>query len=105
MPSIGRLFVEIGGDKSNLDKSLRDALSAAKNAGLEVKRSGQAFISSFNNALNPTTKLTEKVKLLQKAGKTNAQIYSVMGGQINAAHENGEGKYSACFVGPKESSG
>jgi hypothetical protein len=38
MPTIGRLFYEIGGDTDRLQADLRKAVDMAKNAGLDVKR-------------------------------------------------------------------
>jgi len=85
MPVIGRLFYEIGGDTDRLQADLRKAVDLAKNAGLDVKRAGQSFLASFNEALNPTGLLTEKLKLLEAAGKSSGEIMAVMGGQIKSA--------------------
>jgi hypothetical protein len=87
MPTIGRLFYEIGGDTDRLQTDLRQAVEMAKNAGLDVKRAGQSFLASFNEALNPTGLLTEKLKLLEAAGKSSGDIIAVMGGQIRSAAE------------------
>jgi len=87
MPTIGRLFYEIGGDTDRLQADLRQAVEMAKNAGLDVKRAGQSFLASFNEALNPTGILTEKLKLLEAAGKSSGDIIAVMGGQIKSAAE------------------
>ena len=87
MPTIGRLFYEIGGDTDRLQADLRQAVEMAKNAGLDVKRAGQSFLASFNEALNPTGLLTEKLKLLEAAGKSSGDIIAVMGGQIKSAAE------------------
>lgn len=85
MPTVGRLFYEIGGDTDRLQADLRKAVEMAKTAGLDVKRAGQSFLASFNEALNPTGLLTEKLKLLEAAGKSNSEIMAVMGGQIKSA--------------------
>src|SRR5512139_540077 len=87
MPVIGRLFYEIGGDTDRLQADLRKAVDLAKNAGLDVKRAGQSFLASFNEALNPTGVLTEKLKLLEAAGKSSGEIMAVMGSQIKSAAE------------------
>ena len=87
MPTIGRLFYEIGGDTDRLQADLRKAVDMAKNAGLDVKRAGQSFLPSFNEALNPTGLLTEKLRLLEAAGKSSGDIMAVMGGQIRSAAE------------------
>jgi hypothetical protein len=87
MPTIGRLFYEISGSTDRLQADLRKAVDMAKDAGLDVKRAGQSFLASFNEALNPTGLLTEKLKLLEAAGKSNSEIMAVMGNQIKAAAE------------------
>jgi hypothetical protein len=94
MPSIGRLFFEIGGDKSKLDQSLREAVETAKSTGIEVTRSGQSIIAAFNQALNPTKRLGEEIKLLEATGKSSTEIWKVYGDRMNdaaeAARRNGQ---------------
>jgi microcompartment protein CcmL/EutN len=82
---VGRLFFEISGDSSKLQYSLREAIATAKDAGVQITRAGQSFISMFDEALNPAKKLTEQIQLLEAAGKKQADIMKVMGGQIEAA--------------------
>src|SRR5512135_160782 len=84
MPTIGRLFVEIGGDTKQLNTALQQAVDAAKAAGIDVTKSGRSFINSFQDALNPTIALRQQIELLQKAGYDNAQIMSVMGDRIRS---------------------
>ena len=101
MPSIGRLFFEIGEDKSKLDQTLREAVETAKSAGVEVTRAGQSIISSFNQALNPTQRLGQEIKLLEAAGKSNAHIWKVYGDRMNeaadAAKLNGQAVVEKCL--------
>jgi TP901 family phage tail tape measure protein len=85
MSPIGRLFFEISGDSSKLNASLREAIATAKDAGVQITRAGQSFVSKFDEALNPTKKLTEQIQLLEAAGKKQADIMKVMGGQIETA--------------------
>jgi hypothetical protein len=85
MSPSGRLFFEIGGDSSKLNASLRETIDAAKDAGVQITRAGQSFISKFDEALNPTKKLTEQIQLLESAGKKQADFMKVMGGQIESA--------------------
>lgn len=87
MPAISRLFFEIGGDKSKLDQSLREAVESAKAAGLEVTRSGQSIIAAFNQALNPTKRLGEEIKLLEAAGRSSSDIWKVYGDRMTSAAE------------------
>jgi phage-related minor tail protein len=82
---IGRLFFEISGDSSKLNASLREAIATAKDAGVQITRAGQSFISKFDEALNPTKKLTEQIQLLEATGKKQSDIMKVMGGQIESA--------------------
>jgi hypothetical protein len=95
MPVIGRLFYEIGGDTDRLQADLRKAVDMAKDAGLDIKRAGQSFLASFNEALNPTGLLTEKLRLLEAAGKSNSEIMAVMGNQIKAAAETAKANSQA----------
>src|SRR5512136_225305 len=53
---IGRLFFEISGDSSKLNQELQKAIATAKDAGVQITRAGQSFISKFDEALNPTKK-------------------------------------------------
>jgi phage-related minor tail protein len=85
MSPVGRLFFEISGDSSKLNQELQKAIATAKDAGVQVTRAGQSFISKFDEALNPTKRLAEQIDLLQKAGKSNADIMHVMGDQIRSA--------------------
>ncbi len=84
MPTIGRLFVEIGGDTKQLNAALQQAIDSATAAGLKVSNAGKSFINSFNDALNPTIALRQQIDLLQAAGKSNGEIMSVMGDRIRA---------------------
>ena len=95
MPTIGRLFYEIGGDTDRLQADLRQAVDMAKTAGLDVKRAGQSFLASFNEALNPTGLLTEKLKLLEAAGKSSGEIMAVMGSQIKTAADTAKANSQA----------
>jgi hypothetical protein len=81
---IGRLFFEIAGDSSKLNASLREAIATAKEAGVQITHAGQAFISKFDEAVNPTQKLTEQIQILEAAGKKQADIMKVMSGQIQS---------------------
>jgi hypothetical protein len=83
--AISRLFFEISGDSSKLNQELKKAVDAAKSAGVEVTRAGQAFISKFDEALNPTKRLAEQIDLLQKSGKSNSDIWRVMSDEIGRA--------------------
>lgn len=87
MPSVGRLFFEIGGDKSKLDQTLREAVEAARSAGVEVTRSGQSIISAFNQGLNPTKRLGEEIRLLESTGKSSSEIWAVYGRRMTDAAE------------------
>ena len=82
---IGRLFFEIGGDTSRLNASLQEAVRIAQDAGVKVTRAGQSIIAAFDDALNPTKKLTEQVKLLEAAGKSASDIWQVMGDRMKTA--------------------
>jgi phage-related minor tail protein len=85
MSPVGRLFFEIIGDSSKLNQEFQKAIATAKDAGVQITRAGQSFISKFDEALNPTKKLTEQIQLLESAGKKQADIMKVMGGQIESA--------------------
>jgi hypothetical protein len=82
---IGRLFFEISGDTSRLNTSLQEAVRIAQDAGVKVTRAGQSIISAFDDALNPTKKLAEQVKLLEAAGKSSSDIWQVMGDRMKSA--------------------
>lgn len=82
---VSRLFVEIGQNVDRLNASLRQATETAAAAGVRFTAAGQAAISRFDEALNPTKKLAEQLELLGKAGKTDAEIMAVMGKQLSAA--------------------
>jgi phage-related minor tail protein len=83
--AISRLFFEIGGDSSRLNSALREAVKTAEEAGIKITRAGQAFVSKFDEALNPTKRLAEQIKVLEAAGKSEADIMKVMGDQIAEA--------------------
>lgn len=83
--AVSRLFVEIGGDTSKLNASLREAIATAQDAGVKITRAGQSFISAFDHALNPTKALEEQIKLLQVAGKSTGDIMAVMGEKLKTA--------------------
>jgi hypothetical protein len=65
--AISRLFFEMSGDSSKLNRELQKATATAKDAGVQMTRAGQALITKFDEALNPTKKLTEQVQLLEAA--------------------------------------
>ncbi len=92
--AISRLFFKISGDSSKLNHELQKAIATAKDAGVQVTRAGQSFISKFDEALNPAKKLTEQIQLLEAAGRKQADIMKVMEGQIvqatKAAREMGQ---------------
>lgn len=83
--AISRLFVEIGKDVDRLNASLRQSMDAAKEAGIQVTASGQRMLAAFDRALNPTKDLAEQIRLLEKAGKSNADIWAVYGQQMKSA--------------------
>jgi hypothetical protein len=85
MSPIGRLFFEIGGDTSRLNASLQEAIRIAKDAGVQVTRAGQSIIVAFDDALNPTKRLAEQVKLLEAAGRSSSDIWQVMGERMKTA--------------------
>ena len=85
MASIGRLFVEIGGDTKQLNEALQGAMKSAESAGIAVNKSGQQFVAAFQSALNPSIKLREQIELLTAAGATDAEIMAVMGDKIRSA--------------------
>jgi hypothetical protein len=79
----GRLYWEIGGDTSKYKASLQEALELTDQAGLKVSQAGKNIIAAFDNAINPTKNLSEQIKLLQAAGKSNSDIWKVYGDQIS----------------------
>jgi phage-related minor tail protein len=83
--AISRLFFEISGDSSKLQTELDKAVAHAKEAGVNMTASGKRFVSAFDDAVNPTRKLTEQLTLLEKAGKSQADIMNVMGDKIASA--------------------
>jgi hypothetical protein len=85
MSPVGRLFFEIGGDTSRLNASLQEAIRIAKDAGVQVTRAGQSIIAAFDDALNPTKRLAEQVKLLEASGKSSSDIWQVMGERMKNA--------------------
>jgi len=91
---VGRLWYEIGGDTSRLQQSLREAIGAAESAGVKIRAAGQSIISKFDEALNPTRHLAERVKLLETVGRSSADIWKVMGEEMSraadAARKNGQ---------------
>lgn len=85
--AISRLFVEIGKDVDRLNQSLRESMRAAEEAGVKVTSTGQRMLSSFERALNPTKELGEQIQLLEKAGKSSADIWAVYENRIKEAAE------------------
>jgi hypothetical protein len=85
MAPIGRLFFSIESDTSRLNASLQEAIRIAQDAGVKITRAGQSIISAFDEALNPTKKLAEQVKLLETAGKSSSDIWQVMGERMKTA--------------------
>ena len=81
---ISRLFTEIGA-KSTMPADLQASMTALENIGLKATGSGKAMIAAFNDTLNPTTKLTDQISLLEAAGKAEADILAVMKDKIVAA--------------------
>jgi hypothetical protein len=82
---IGGLFFEISGDTSRLNASLQEAIRIAQDAGVKITRAVQSIISAFDEALNPTKRLAEQVKLLETAGKSSSDIWQVMGERMKTA--------------------
>jgi hypothetical protein len=85
MAPVSRLFFEISGDTSRLNASLQQAIRIAQDAGVKITRAGQSIISAFDEALNPTKRLAEQVKLLETAGKSSSDIWQVMGERMKTA--------------------
>jgi hypothetical protein len=92
--AVSRLFTEAGKAVDKMNESVRQAIATAKEAGVQVTKSGQSFISKFDEALNPTKRLAEQIQLLNAAGKNSADIWKVMGDEISrasdAAKKNGQ---------------
>jgi hypothetical protein len=84
---VGSLFVEVGGDISPLAKSFAEARDQAKNTFATVEKAGERFLLAAEKALNPTKELTEKIKLLTGAGKSNSDIQIVLGDSIRRTTE------------------
>jgi hypothetical protein len=82
--AISRLFVEIGDGVDRLNASLRQSMDAAKEAGIQVTASGQRMLAAFDKALNPSKDLAEQIKLLEKSGKSGADIWAVYGNQMKS---------------------
>jgi len=74
MSPVGQLFFEISGESSRLNASINEAIKTAEDAGIKITRAGQAFILKFDEALNPTKRLTEQIKVLEAAGTSEADI-------------------------------
>jgi phage-related minor tail protein len=72
MSPVGRLFFEISGDSSKLNQELQKAIATAKDAGVQITRAGQSFISKFDEALNPMKKRMKQIQLLDIASKKQA---------------------------------
>ncbi len=85
--TISRLFVELSGNAAPLNTELLKAVAAADAAGLSITKSGRSFINAFDEALDPTKRLTEQIRLLEAAGKSQSDIAAVMGDKIRAASE------------------
>lgn len=83
--SIGRLFVEIGGNTKPLNEALQNAVQMAEKAGLDVTNAGKKFLTAFDAAVNPTTKYIEKLVLLDDAGKSATAITAKFGEELRRA--------------------
>jgi len=82
---VSRLFVEVTGQIDRMNQSLREAMTAADQAGIKVTGAGKSMIATFDQALNPTKALAEQVKLLETVGKSSADIWTVYGEKLKAA--------------------
>jgi hypothetical protein len=87
---VSRLFTEVGQNIDRMNASLREAINAAQDADVKVTKAGQSFISAFQDALNPTQKVTEQLQLLQAAGQADSDIVTVLGDRIRAAGDQAE---------------
>lgn len=83
--SIGRLWMEVGGDTSRLNEALKQAMDAAEKAGVKLTQAGQKVAAGFDATLNPTKQLGEQLKLLELTGRTTGEVLAVMGDKIKAA--------------------
>lgn len=82
---VSRLFVEIGQGVDRMNASLRQAMTTAEQTGVKVTGAGKSILSSFDAALNPTKALGEQMALLERSGKSSAEIWAVYGERLKSA--------------------
>lgn len=80
--SIGRVFVEVGGDIGPLTKSIDDAVKTMGAADAKLTAYGNRLASSFQGALDPAAKLEKQLVGLGAAGKSAADINEVYRARI-----------------------
>lgn len=78
MPSIGRLFYEVGA-KNTVPADLAAAVKSFESFGETVSASGRRYLSNFQQFINPTRRLGEELALLEKAGAKPAEMLSYLG--------------------------
>ncbi len=83
---MSRLFVSIEADASPFVRSLEQATKTAQAAGVTLTAAGTSIVSAFEKAFNPTKRLHEELLVLQSAGKSSSEIWTVYKDRIlNAA--------------------
>jgi hypothetical protein len=82
--AVSKLYVEINA-KNNLTPEMEKMLASLKELDLKATASGKALLGAFDSALNPSKRLGEQLSLLEKAGRSNAEIMAVYAEKVRAA--------------------
>lgn len=82
--AIPRLFIELGAT-DRFTPEMTKMMKSLDDLGVKATGSGKYLLGAFDAALNPTKRLAEEISLLEKAGRSQAEIMVVMGDRIRAA--------------------
>lgn len=83
--TVSNLYFELSGDATRLNKALEEAVNNAKAAGIKISGAGKNLIKTFDDALNPTKRLNDQIKVLEASGRSSADIMRVYGDRIHEA--------------------
>jgi len=87
MAVIGRAFIELAVETGKFRAGIEEALQITARMEKGLSRTAQNMVKGFENALNPATKLAEKLEILEAAGKSMTDISLVMGKRIDDTTE------------------
>lgn len=85
MPVIGTLTAEITASTSEFDAAVARTEQKVLSLAAGFEKNSSRIQKSFDAALNPATSLAAKISVLEGAGRSAGDIFSVFGKQIDSA--------------------